>query len=281
MLQQDILTKDQKMEGIIKDIEQLYKLVSRLKRMRRKLIYNLFLSENELGKQIKKDNWNYYYVPGKYLNLWVEQQSYVKLYFYIADLDAYKVIDTAKIIICDIFCSKETQELHILKEILFNNGFHQHASYHKWVRKFQAAEKICSESVLICKHRERGFFRLLKQSFDPYSDFIPSENIESEFFNSKICCSAISKQTCKLIGGIVITKQGNIQTEEFIFVDPQYCRQGVAGLLHSYWYNTIAGQCTQFVAWIRDDNKASIRLHLKYGYKMQQAFKITLKKENG
>lgn len=49
--------------------------------------------------------------------------------------------------------------------------------------------------------------------------------------------------------------------------------------MHSIWYYRNQNPNTKYVAWIRDDNEASIRLHRKYDYEMQNTYKITMVKE--
>jgi GNAT superfamily N-acetyltransferase len=80
------------------------------------------------------------------------------------------------------------------------------------------------------------------------------------------------------IAGLVVSENGKVQTEEFVFVKPEFRGQGFAKHLHETWNRDAQKVGALCVAWIRDDNKVSIKLHEQLGYIQQEMYKITLKK---
>ena len=106
----DIIYADGKSGGGIDSIAFLHEFVAELKKANRKLISNCYLSEARIGLYIDKDNLFYTYVPMKYLNIWHKERDFVRLYYYIADLDFYEIPDIDVKIVCDQFYQKETEK---------------------------------------------------------------------------------------------------------------------------------------------------------------------------
>lgn len=90
---------------------------------------------------------------------------------------------------------------------------------------------------------------------------------------------AVDKETGDTAGGMVVSSKGHVYTEEFVFTDARMRKRGIASELHQYSYERNNDCNCKFIAWIRDDNEASKKLHTKYRYEKQSSYKITLKKE--
>lgn len=195
-------------------------------------------------------------------------------------MNEYQVIDIGKTIICDLIFTKYDIKNNALADEMRNQGFERYATYHKWVLK-QKRNHFAAVNVFdgVYNNDFASFFELLKDNFDPYSDCMPDEENAENYLREKICFSALNPDTNQLVGGMVVTKQGNVQTEEFVFVHQDFRKRGIASSLHAYWYEHNLNENTQFVAWIRDNNLASEQLHIKYSYVKQDTYKITMKKE--
>ena len=76
--------------------------------------------------------------------------------------------------------------------------------------------------------------------------------------------------------GIVINGNGRIKTEEYVFVSEKYRGRGLAMVLHNLWYRSLDKDTQLLVAWVRDDNIPSIKLHSRIGYQKLGTIKVTL-----
>lgn len=76
-----------------------------------------------------------------------------------------------------------------------------------------------------------------------------------------------------LAGGLVVAINGKQRTNN------EFRNRGLASYLHNSWYSSTGiNDAIKYVAWIRDDNVASIRLHSRFGHIRQDTCKITMQK---
>lgn len=266
---------------VIDSLEHLCQLRAALKKSASSLITNCYLDKETIESYIYPKKLFYSYEPGGYLNIYYKERDFFRLYYYIADLDTYRIQSDNKKIICEQFWRGEDEKSERVNLIMKRRGLQIYAKYHKWIRKGEEALKECNnkDKITILEGNYRGYYEAIEQYFDVFSDHIPLYEEADKYFSSKKCYSAVEMDSQKLLGGLVVTKQGNVQTEEFIFVDKAHRNKGVAGQLHNYWYmDSISDNNRQFVAWIRDDNKESIQFHLKNNYMKKPIYKVTMMK---
>ncbi len=281
MLRYDVLISEKKLGGGIDDIEYLHYLIGELKKVNRRIVSNLIISKDKLCEYIDCGQLRYLFCSEKYLNIWYKERNFARLFFYIADWNAYEPVELDVPVICDLFFSKVSERTGLLVGLLKGVGFEQYSKYHKWIRNTKGITDNDKKEI-VCIHKERGngFFELLKENFDVYSDNIPEDDKVEKFFDDKICYSAYFGNEKKLAGGMVVSSRGRMQIEEFVFSASMQRRKGIASALHSYWYEQNKDMDIQFVAWVRDNNEASIKLHKKYGYIEQDTYKITMKRSS-
>lgn len=65
---------------------------------------------------------------------------------------------------------------------------------------------------------------MLKDSFDIYSDYVPEYDKFDTYIKNRVIISITNQEKNELIGGLVITVKGDVQTEEFVFT--KSCVQG-------------------------------------------------------
>ncbi len=268
--------------GVIDSIEMLYAFVDSLKRKSRRLASNLYLSEDELLEAIENEELNFWFKENRYLNLWKYEKDYARLYYFIAESESYDVPKLRCKIVCDLFYSRPDERFRLAKNALMLAGMTEYAFYQKWSRA-SVDTGFCrrnseTEAYCIVKGRADGFFEMMKQCFDKYSDFIPTDDAAESFLDTKTCWSVLSSKTQELKGGMVITKRGNVQEEDYVFVADEERGKGIAKALHTHWYLCSDKKTIKFQAWIRNDNIASLKLHNHFGYTGEKAYKITLLK---
>lgn len=263
--------------NIMDNVTRLYDMIFELKKVKRRLFCNFFLSEEEITDLVSKNSLNYLYYPEKYLNIWIPKKDYIMLFFYIADIDSYEPISTKKKVICELYVTKRDDQNEMIKKKLEEKGFKIYACYHKWMAK--SVTHHTHQSIYNAVFDQtKGFLNGISSNFNAYSDHIPTEDEFDEYIKDKKLYALVDEKN-RLVGGLVVLVKGGIQTEEYIFVNNGFRREGVASYLHNIWYASLGvDEVKQYIAWIRDDNEASIHLHLKFGYVCQDTYKITMQK---
>lgn len=263
--------------GEMDSIDALHRMVSELKKAKRRLLSNMFLGEKEVESLIKNKHVYYTYMPCRYLNLWYSERDFVRLYFYIVDMDSYKAINEEKII-CELYFPGLNANNALLEKVFEDRGFKVYASYHKWIaRNIQPKRPKGNMGYRIVCGQPEGFAEAVNLNFDIYSDHVPVKS-DMEAYLRQNRLYALSDGSNMLAGGLIVAVNGRIQTEEYVFVRKECRGKGLALFLHNFWYESQKEQDILYVAWIRDDNVASIGLHMGLGYLRQDAYKLTLQK---
>lgn len=270
---------ERKQEGIIDSKDHLHCLINELKKANRHLIYNFYMDEKNAAEYINAGRMYYVYVPRKYLNIWHIEREFIRLYYYIADIEAYDTIESSAVIVCDYIVQRKTDKMTALANKLEAVGLKQYAVFHKWTCDKIEYKIEPPNDISVISGACKGFFEMLRSRFNVYTDYVPEEEDAQRVFKSKICYSAVSDENQELVGGIVITKRGLIQTEEFLFVSPSYCNRGIAHKLHCSWYSRHSEENVKYVCWISDENEKSKKIHSDFGYVMNPTHKITMLKE--
>lgn len=264
---------------LFNNLDEMYFYIGELKKHNRRLFSNQILSEEVLEKEIQKNNLYFCYSPQKYLNILIYERDFVRLYYYIADIDNYEISELQEKIVCDVFFSKRDEKVEQILKTLGRCGLKQYATFSKWCRKADDFREtyVDYEGYTISPKTEPNFGTMLEEYFESYTDMIPNTDEMETYLSDKICYSAKNKFN-QTIGGIVITQRGSVQTEEFLFVDPVYRGKSIAKRLHEEVYKNSDDTIKQFVCWIRDDNMPSINVHKYFGYEKANAYKITMMK---
>lgn len=280
MLRYETIDESGKIGGGIDSLEHLYQMIAELKSVKRRLTTNMLMDDESLQNLVDCDELRFEYYKQRYISLWYKEWNYCRLFFYITELADYNIPNLKSPIVCDLIFSKEDEKNRLLVEKLQIEGLHRYAKYHKWIRGYKTTPKLQPLSgVDVTNGCGTGFYSLLKDSFDIYSDYVPEHDKFDIYIKNKIIISVINQEKTELVGGLVITVKGDVQTEEFVFTKPCMQGNGVASYIHRIWYCRNQNPNGKYVAWIRDDNDASISLHRKYDYEMQNTYKITMVKE--
>lgn len=258
------------------NVEQFYELIAGLKTYKRRLVSNLYMSVQEIASLIEDGKIFYYYMPGKYINFWIPEWDFVRLYYYIADVDSYDVPIIFGKVVCDIFLQKKAESSVAIKRMLEKAAFHEYAFFRKYIQKANMERPaVLSEEIIT--GTAPGFYELLRECFDVYTDLIPEPDRAEKYLDQEICYSTIDDEG-EITGGVVISKRGSIETEEFIFVKPGARGRGIARKLREYYYANADADVTKFVSWVKDDNEFSWRQLLHLGYQEGNTYKITMMK---
>lgn len=74
-------------------------------------------------------------MPEAYLNLWYEEQGFVRLYFYATKMEVYQLPCIKDEVVCELFFSKKTADSEAIECSFIENGFERYRVYHKWIGK--------------------------------------------------------------------------------------------------------------------------------------------------
>ena len=256
-------------------MECFYDLVMRIKKANKKYLSNFYLREEALKDAVDYGKVNYVYKNNGYLNLWLQKDSFKRLYYFIADRNHYEVEESGGVCVCDVVCKKSDPAA--VCRILSEAGMEWYAAYGKWVCKAPVLSDIRLSNHLrvVDEDDGRAFTDALYLYFDELSDLLPEKDRLDEFVRSRHFIGVRTLDEGMLVAGMVYTKRGCIVTEEFIFVMPDYQGMGISKLLHNMLYRKYAGEKARYTAWIRTDNRKSIQLHSAYHYTRQDQYKVT------
>lgn len=262
--------------GVVDSMEQYYGILAGLKSFKRHLLSNMYMDDEEIQEYVRDGKLFFYYAPGKYVNYWKKEWDFARLYYYIADADCYEAPDIKSKIVCDLFFSKKAVRNDEAVELLRHTGFREYALFRKYIKKPDAEAPLGIDEDIAPGVAE-GFYELLKECFDIYTDLVPEENTAQEYLEGQKCFTAVDKYG-KLAGGAVISKKGSVETEEFVVVTPKMRGRGIARRLRRYAYAHTSDGTTKLVSWVRRDNERSWRQLLGFSYQDSGAYKITMMK---
>lgn len=263
----------------VEDYQQIEEMVVSLRNTSKHILTNMFLSENTIKKYINDNKVKYEYLKDNYLNIYVSNNDFVNLYFYVLCTEKYDVCYEDLPIVCNIYFVKDIIKYENIIINLTKKGFLEYKKYSKWTRNGNFdCNNIGISDIEFHHGYNKNFKELIKKHFDIYSDNVFDVDLDDYFFDKK-CFFAINTNTKKTIAGIVISKKGNIETEEYIFVDNEYRGLGIAKNLHKMWYISNENNYILYSAWIRDDNNDSINLHSRMNFNINNSKKLCMIKK--
>ena len=267
-------------KGVVVNVEQIHKYIKELKQVRRCLLQNVYLSDGELSDIISKNKLYFHYLDDAYLLLYKKEHDYWRLYYYIADIEQFKMEDWSGSVVCEVFFQKITENLSSLFSAFVSAGLNEYARFSKYTR-LNVGERVNEDFSHIRIGAQGVFYEALLTCFDRYTDYLPEEGEVNVFLKNNICYSYIDDNG-KFCGGAVISIKGRVATEEFVFVLPENRGQGISKNLHKYCYNNIeiisSQKIDRFVSWVNDENENSWKYLLNAGYNVKNEHKITFLK---
>lgn len=266
------------MYPVLYSIEQLNSAIRELKRVNKRLLSNCYLSQNELIKLISKGQIYFDYNEGNYLTFWYQERNFFRIYFWMTRLDSFSFPD--ELInkfqyVCEIYGDETDKKTETLVEMSIERGFSQYSSFHKWRFKGVPEFSKIQCDYYIDEKKTKGIYEGIMSNFDIYSDHIPLIDDFQEFITESKHI-VLRNDHDEAAAGIVINGNGRIKTEEYVFVSEKYRGRGLAMVLHNLWYRSLDKDTQLLVAWVRDDNIPSIKLHSRIGYQKLGTIKVTL-----
>lgn len=251
--------------------EKIENIINELKSNNLAIYTNIYFNDWWLDKEL--NNISYEYKEKQYLNIYIDNGDFVKLYFAICDFKNYN-INTNKTVSVDYY---NIDENDLFIKYMLNNDFLKHSEYHKWIvnsknlienniildEKFNLIENIDLSS--------KNAFTLLNNNFDKLSD----DNICDNLIKMNLYSYGIEYND-KLIALLIYDVNENDFQEKYICVDKEYNKLGLATYLLNLFTKN---KHYRFNAWINDNNIPSIKLHEKFNFKKTKTNKITFIKE--
>lgn len=263
-------------EGKLDNIDSYYTMVAELKSAKHKLMTNFYMSPQQLKEAILRNEVEYEYKCGEYLNLIIADDGLSRLYYYLVETKNYHFAGTRNTFVCDIFFMEGDKDIDKVIMALCHEGFRQYKSYHKLIVKNPKIGNVKKNNdVEIIQGIDKDTIELLYQYFDKLSDYLPRKFELEEFICVKKFLSLYDIKSHELLGGLVYTEKNHSVIEEFLFVKEKAQGRKLSIFLHSYWYEMLANSDSKFIAWVRDDNIPSIALHSRYNYQDSKIQKIT------
>ncbi len=267
-------------KGKLDSIESYYIMVAELKNTRHKLMTNFCMNSQQLKEAILRNEVEYEYKHGKYLNLVIADDGFSRLYYYVIEAKDYHFGGKSNTFVCDIFFMEEDKDIDKVIMALCHEGFSQYKSYHKVILKNPKIVNVeKNNDVEIIQGIDKNTIELMYQYFDKFSDYLPRKFELEKFVCSKKFLSLYDIKSHELLGGLIYTEKNHSVIEEFLFVKEKAQGRKLSNFLHFFWYEILAGSDVKFTAWIRDDNIPSIALHSRYNYQYAKIVKITYLKK--
>lgn len=259
--------------GKIENLDDIYEMIADVKKANRHYASNSYMKEDELSGYIQNGKISFHHKQGSFLNLLVDEWDFQRVYFFIADCADYRIISDSKLV-ADVFCMKQDDKTASLLNALTNAGFHEYARFEQYSAQ-DIRDITIENNIEISRGCEEGFYDLLKECFDIYTDYIPEDYQRQRFFDSHICYSA-TNENHELIGGAIVTLRGQTVTEEFVFVKAELRNRGYSKSIRDYWMADLRDQVSKYISWVREDNDASSKYLMQLGFVKGNANKITM-----
>lgn len=249
-----------------------------LKKINKRQLTNYYLSEKKILEKISQKKVRYCYKKNEYLNIWLKQKNFERLYYFIAYPNSYDINTEEELCVCDVICRESDKEA--ICQILHTAGMRKYSEYMKWICSTPIVSNVGKPKQLYVIDNDDGiiFINDLYIYFDELSDLLPEENDLDDFIENKYFIGVHDIRNDTLAGGLVYTKQKYTVTEEYLYVTPAYRGQGISKLLHKVLYQKYYNSELKYIAWIRNNNLISINLHSYYNYQKQNQLKITFLK---
>ncbi|MBD5542614.1 MAG: hypothetical protein HDR00_15750 [Lachnospiraceae bacterium] len=212
-------------------------MISELKQVQRKLLTNCYIDEARLAKAICKEEVIYEYSKNNYLNLLMKDDAFSRLYFHIANIDAWEFQGSETIYVCDIFFRKENQLLDRFIKLICQKGFKSYAVFHKWACKAPSKVTTQNNSTKFVQYETDDAIKVLFQYFDKYTDFLPRKSELQLFLKKKKFICVYDTINDDFLGALIYTEKEFVITEEFLFVKKEKRGQNISNLLYKYLYD--------------------------------------------
>lgn len=267
-------------KGLISSAEQIGAYVEKLKKQKRELVTNFYLDEEKLEALIGEEEISYSYRVGKYLNLLCREDGFLRLYFFIAELDSFYVEECNEVVVCDLFSTEENEKLRKITEKLDACHFYQYACFEKWRAKCPRWDESVPQEFVFGYDRDQNAIDLIFEVFDKYTDYLPRKCDMDMFLKDKRFINIYAKADCRLLGNLIYSQRGKEFTIELYFVKPEERGKRISYLLHDHYYQKYASDGVKFVSWINIDNQKSILIHQRYNYQRMRLKKYTYLKKS-
>lgn len=262
----------------IRNADLIDQVIEELKSAGNKVLSNCYLDAEEMQHLAQSERLQGVYEESAYLNLLCQEDSFQRLYFYIAKPEQYKC-DVSGGLIADVFYRKTLEQASVKTAIqaLESAGFESGDTYTRWSCPVgaDATRNVDSE---IGFEIDSDWFSLLYRCFDKYQDYLPlQEDWERYVAGHSFIRYPIDGPPA---GGAAWTKKGSIVTVEHIFTAPEQRGRGVGSFLYKQLLATAYApdEKGKMIAWINDANQSSIALHSAFGYKKDVMKKMVMKK---
>nr|MDE7202556.1 GNAT family N-acetyltransferase [Lachnospiraceae bacterium] len=174
--------------------------------------------------------------------------------------------------------NKEKQEEVVRKFSIF--GLNNYKKYYLWEYKNAEIVDMENKGLTFVEECEYDVSADLYKIFDHYSERLPLLR-DSENF-----CARMGQLICwdgdEYVGAVIYSVNGNVATEEFIYVVESARGKGYAKVLENKFVSHCihALHLKRIYAWVEINNTKSVVLHQSAGYLKTDQYKLTLKREH-
>lgn len=163
--------------GNVTSLEELYDMQKPLKHCGKSFVTNYNIMPSDMQKYIDSRSVLYEFAEGKWLTVLVKNLDFYRVYYFIVDMDGYKISLDKSDLVCEIFSTDVMENENYNDEIslLTSLGFNKYNTYHRWVCK-QLPDHLDHgkfPEVGISYNPDREMVEQICQYFDKYADYVP------------------------------------------------------------------------------------------------------------
>lgn len=252
------------------EISELFKQVSRLKRSE-KFVANNFCSAHDLARISERKGSCFLWNEGAALVVNCDGKVN-RAYFFLESMDAVSQLRVLvdqfpdKPVVVD--CVGRVPQVDRLSDVLRISGFRSYAKLSRWKSgsiRFGTHPLHFDNSYRAAENDDCLYIlRMLNETFDQYISHLPSkEKLLSLIENQLVFCASNDEEIIAVvclekIGAKAIYSYQNAVLE-------RYRAMGIGGRLLQYGLYQFR-ECTQYSAWIEDNNIVSKRMHNTIGF---------------
>lgn len=262
-------------KGEIVNIDQVYKFMNSLKKLKRGYVTNIFNVQRVEDNLKENKELIFEYCEGSYLNILCEDSGFYRLYFFIVDLEHYEIGKIEKTVVCDIFISQDDVIFGKIKNKLYECAFTKYDCIEKWIlSSCDRVSPIRMEGYIVDYEKKMEAMDEVLSSFDYYTDYLPNRSEINRFMQEKNFINIYEAKDNKYVGSLIYTEKKRMAVLEFYFVVKEHRGKGIGFLLHDCFYQRVGSKGYKIISYIHENNLISIRIHQKYGYQRTNIKKV-------
>lgn len=247
------------MYGLSMSIEET---INQIRKENKKVVTNIYTKLEEGKTKVDGIDCK----QGSYIVLFKPERDYHRMY-YCFPRDA--VIEGLHIpegsCVCNVLSRNHADVEENVETFLNSYSFKTHAIWEKWESASPVYETTdLEQGYHVSEKWDWEMCQMLNEHFDTYSDELPTEDSFSAFMGEKRTIRV--QRGGNTVAFFVYHQNGRVMEGDYLYVIPQARKMNLASAIYRIWFEQNRDEHSRYVVWIRNDNVASMKFHIKHGF---------------